>query len=278
MDSEEKIKDVVRERYTKVAISNNQLNTSGCGCSGGNQNEILSKMVGYDDEDLNSVPENSNLGLGCGNPIALASLNEGEIIIDLGSGAGFDSFIASKKVGKTGKVIGVDMTPAMISKARENAKKGDYGNVEFRLGEIEHIPISDGTADVIISNCVINLVPNKKQVFKDAFRVLKQGGRLMISDIVVNKELPNYIQESVAAYTGCISGALLKEDYIKLIKESGFEDIRIEGEAKFPADMLPITKEIQETIRKNNISFRELEEIANSIVSVKISAYKSKHN
>ncbi|MFX1589910.1 MAG: arsenite methyltransferase [Promethearchaeota archaeon] len=273
MRSEEKIKEIVRKQYSKVALSNNQNEFSGCGCSS-DKNVLISKVIGYKDDDFNAVPEGSNLGLGCGNPIALASLKEGETVIDLGSGAGFDAFLASKKVGKTGKVIGVDMTPAMISKARENAKQGDFENVEFRLGEIEHLPVSDAIADIIISNCVINLVPNKREVFKDAFRVLKPGGRLMISDIVVTKKLPEFIQESIEAYTGCISGAILKEDYIKLMEESGFQEVKILGEVSYPIDLFIYSKEINEIIEKNNISLKELKEIARTIVSVKISAYK----
>ena len=187
-------------------------------CGPTNLAEEISKKIGYSNEEINAVPDGANLGLGCGNPLALASLKEGEIVLDLGSGAGFDVFLAAQKVGLKGKVIGVDMTPEMIKKARENTKKGNYNNVEFRLGEIEKLPVDDNTIDVIISNCVINLSPEKKNVFKEAFRVLKPSGRIMISDIVLLKELPDFIKNSVEAYAGCISGAILKDEYIKIIR------------------------------------------------------------
>jgi SAM-dependent methyltransferase len=273
---DEEIKEVVREQYSKVALSDDQNCGCGCGCGGPEMgtNDLVSKAIGYSDEDINTVPEGSNLGLGCGNPIALASLKEGETVVDLGSGAGFDAFLASKKVGKSGKVIGVDMTPAMLSKARKNAKQGNYENVEFRMGEIEHLPVSDGSVDAIISNCVINLVPDKSQVFRDAYRVLKPGGRLMISDIVLTKELPDFIQDSIEAYTGCISGAILKDNYTKLMQESGFQDVKIQGEVSFPVDFLLYSKEINEIVEKHNVTLKELKEIAKNIVSIKVSAYK----
>ncbi|MDD5289463.1 MAG: arsenite methyltransferase [Dehalococcoidales bacterium] len=181
---------------------------------------------GYSPDDLRSVPEGANLGLGCGNPVALASLKKGEVVLDLGSGAGFDAFLSANRVGKTGRVIGVDMTPEMLETARENAKKGGYKNVEFRLGDIESLPVDDNSVDVIISNCVINLSPDKPAVFKEAYRVLKSGGRLMVSDIVLLKELPASLKESAEAYIGCVAGASKKDEYLKMVKDAGFKSVK----------------------------------------------------
>src|SRR3972149_9853511 len=219
----EEIKKVVRERYAKIVKQDSSCcGTTESSCGSSNSTHEISKEIGYSEEELKAVPEESNLGLGCGNPVALASLREGETVLDLGSGAGFDCFLAANKVGKNGKVIGVDMTPEMIEKARENIKKGNYENVEFRLGEIENIPVADNSVDVIISNCVINLSPDKKRVFQEALRVLKPGGRLVVSDIVLLEELPDFIRNSIEAYIGCISGAIMKDKYIESIRESGF--------------------------------------------------------
>jgi SAM-dependent methyltransferase len=223
---------------------------------------------------LNAVPEGANLGLGCGNPTALESLKEGEKVLDLGSGAGFDCFLASKRVGKSGKVIGVDMTPEMLDKARSNAKKGKYTNVEFRLGEIENLPVADNSVDVIISNCVINLAPNKKRVFEEAFRVLASKGRLMVSDIVLLKELPKTIQENVDAYAGCISGAELKEKYIELMRKAGFEEVRILQEKGYPLDYIISEPDTKETVDKLGLTLQQVKEATNSIVSISVSALK----
>ena len=204
------VKKIVREGYARIARGGGSCCSSGGSCCGSaGMTESISKKIGYSDEELTSVPEGANLGLGCGNPVALAALKEGDVVLDLGSGAGFDCFLAANKVGSGGKVIGVDMTPDMLEKARENAHKGGYTNVEFRLGEIEHLPVADSHVDVIISNCVINLSPDKPAVFNEAFRVLKPGGRLMVSDIVLLNELPAFIKSSVAAYVGCVSGAMI---------------------------------------------------------------------
>ena len=217
---EEKIKKLVRNRYAKVAKTNGSCSASNISCCSHPTNEQVSKMIGYSKDEMDAVPEGSNLGLGCGNPTALASLKEGERVLDLGSGAGFDCFLAAKKVGEQGKVIGVDMTPEMLDKARANGKKGKYTNVEFRLGEIENLPVADNSVDVIISNCVINLSPNKKRVFEEAFRVLAPKGRLMVSDIVLLKQLPESIQKNVEAYAGCISGAEMKDNYLELMRKA----------------------------------------------------------
>jgi ubiquinone/menaquinone biosynthesis C-methylase UbiE len=271
---EEKIKKIVRKRYAKVAKSDGSCCASNVSCCSAPTDEQVSKLVGYSEEDLNSVPEGSNLGLGCGNPTALASLREGERVLDLGSGAGFDCFLAVKKVGKSGKVIGVDMTPEMLDKARLNAKKGKYANVEFRLGEIENLPVADNSVDVIISNCVINLAPNKKRVFEEAFRVLAPKGRLMVSDIVLLKELPKAIRENAAAYAGCISGAELKEKYIELIRKSGFKEVKIIQEKVYPLDYIISEPESKETIDKLGMTLEQIREATNSIVSISVSALK----
>ncbi|MEE8352926.1 MAG: arsenite methyltransferase, partial [Dehalococcoidales bacterium] len=200
---------------------------SCCGSSTSGLADAMSRVVGYSDGELGSIPEGANLGLGCGNPTALASLKEGETALDLGAGGGIDCFLASKAVGKTGRVIGVDMTAEMVSRARANAERGGYENVDFRLGEIENLPVADGTVDAIISNCVINLSPDKPRVFREAFRTLKPGGRLMVSDIVLTGELPEEVRQSLAAYAGCVAGALPKEEYLAGLADAGFKDVEI---------------------------------------------------
>jgi len=252
------IKTQVKKGYAKIATQNTSCCCSGSCCGGTSQTKGISKVVGYSDDEMNAVPEGSNLGLGCGNPVAIASLKDGAVVLDLGSGAGFDAFLASPRVGKTGRVIGVDMTPEMIEKARANAKKGNYTNVEFRLGEIEKLPVEDNSVDVIISNCVINLSPDKQSVFKEAFRVLRPGGRLMVSDLVLLKDLPDSIKKSVEAYVGCLAGAIKKDKYLGFIKEAGFEDIKIVSESSYPVDAM----------------FDGFESAKDAVVSIKISAVK----
>jgi len=273
---EAEIKKMVREGYGQRVKTRSSCcaPTKSC-CGGGDTTRSMSKAVGYSEAEMDSVPDGANLGLGCGNPIALASLVEGETVLDLGSGAGFDCFLAANKVGKSGKIIGVDMTPEMLEKARENAEKGGYRNVEFRLGEIENLPAADNSIDVIISNCVINLSPDKKQVFREAFRVLKPGGRLMVSDIVLLKELPDFIRNSVAAYVGCISGALMKNDYLDAIAEAGFAGVQVLDEAVFPIDCMANDPTAKAVIKKLNLSQDEMENAANSVVSVKVRGIKT---
>lgn len=279
---DEEIKKVVRKNYADIAKQEGSCcgpqipvlptKASSC-CETPFTSSDMSKKMGYSEEELAKLPEGANLGLGCGNPVALASLNEGDIYLDLGSGAGIDCFLAAEKVGKTGKVIGVDMTPEMIDRARENAKKGGYENVEFRLGEIEHLPVADNSVDVITSNCVINLSPDKKAVFQDAFRVLKPGGRLMISDIVLLKELPEAVLQSIEAYVGCISGAMLKDEYLNIVEDVGFEKVKVVSESSaeyiWVNDPLAIS-----IIKKLGITIEEAKEMGRSIVSIKFSAVK----
>lgn len=255
------IKKIVKEGYAKVAAQNVSCCSSGSCCGSANQAKDISKAVGYGEDEMNAVPEGANLGLGCGNPVAIASLKEGEVVLDLGSGAGFDAFLASPRVGPAGRVIGVDMTPEMIEKARKNAKKGNYANVEFRLGEIEKLPVEDNSIDVIISNCVINLSPEKQKVFEEAFRVLKPGGRLMVSDLVLVKDLPDSVKQSVEAYIGCLAGAVMKDEYIRFIKNAGFRDIRIISQSGYPVDAM--------------VQDKDIINIANSVVSIKIHAVRS---
>jgi SAM-dependent methyltransferase len=273
----QELKQVVRERYGKIAI------TSSCGCCGTHsavpgtspQVATLSKTIGYSETELTSVPENANLGLGCGNPVALATLKPGDIVLDLGSGAGFDCFLAAQQVGATGHVIGVDMTPEMVAKAIVNANKGGYLNIEFRQGDIESLPVADNSIDVVISNCVINLAPNKATVFAEALRVLKPGGRLMISDLVLRQPLPSALRESMAAYVGCVAGALLKEDYLNAITKAGFTPPLVMHEAIYPMDCLVNDSFLQTLFEEDNTVTDSLITVAaNAVVSIKVQANK----
>jgi SAM-dependent methyltransferase len=244
----EEIRQAVRESYGKVAraggvsvgtspaasccspseISAEVDQTESCGCvPPGVSATQISTIMGYSKEDLAGVPEGANMGLGCGNPVALASLKSGETVVDLGSGGGFDCFLAAKQVGDTGRVIGVDMTPDMVSKARKNAEKMEMNNVEFRLGEIEILPIADDTADIIMSNCVINLSPDKLSVYREAYRVLKPGGRLSISDVLATATLPDDVQKDLALVAACVGGAATIDDTVKLLEQAGYQDIKI---------------------------------------------------
>lgn len=216
------IRETVRDHYAKVAQSEAACCESDTSCGGS-----VSEQIGYSKEDLASLPEDAEMGLGCGNPISFAELKTGEVVLDLGSGGGVDCFLVSRIVGATGKVIGVDMTPEMISKARKNAASGNYQNVEFRLGEIEHLPAGDNTADAVISNCVINLSPSKLQVYKEAHRVLKPGGRFAVADMVALQPLPTDLKNDLAAYTGCIAGAELVSQLETWLAEAGFENVQI---------------------------------------------------
>lgn len=217
----DEIKQVVRETYGKIATGGD-----GCGCS------CTPSAQSYSETELRGVPEGANMSLGSGNPLAIADLQPGETVLDLGSGGGFDCFIAANKIGETGRVIGVDMTPEMVSKARHNAERGGFTNVEFRLGEIEHLPTGDESVDVILSNCVINLSPDKPSVYRDAYRVLKPGGRLAISDVVATVELPDEVRGDLARHAACISGATSVTELQRLLGEAGFEKIRVQPKDK----------------------------------------------
>lgn len=231
--SADDIRDGVRDYYANVAVNSPD---SGCGCGtsessccGPTYDSIqVSQIMGYSDKDLSNVPEGANMGLGCGNPQAVASLKPGETVLDLGSGGGFDVFLAAKQVGDRGRAIGVDMTPEMITKSRKNAEKGGYVNTEFRLGEIEHIPVSDASVDVIMSNCVINLSPDKRQVYREAFRALKPGGRLAIADVVATQEVSNDIRQNMLKWSACAAGAMEIDLLRELLREVGFTDVKIE--------------------------------------------------
>ena len=282
---QEEVQKTVRERYGKIA---KESDSAGCGCCGtATKSKIspccgnapgavgeISKKVGYSEEEINAVPEGANLGLGCGNPIALASLKKGEVVLDLGSGGGFDCFLASEKVGAKGKVIGVDMTAEMLDKSRDNARKGGYKNVEFRLGEIENLPAADNSVDVIISNCVINLSNDKSRVFAEAFRVLKPGGRLMVSDLVVLKKLPEYIRESIDAYIGCVAGAITKTEYIKAIKTAGFEKVKVVSEDTYPLDLFLDDPTATSIMADLKITTEQAKDLSASIASVKVQGMK----
>lgn len=273
-DSE--VKEKVREGYAKVATgadcSTGQLSAC-CADQSGVAEQAL--KLGYSSDEVAAAPDGSNLGLGCGNPTAVASLKPGDTVLDLGSGAGFDCFLAARQVGPTGRVIGVDMTSEMIDKATTNARIGNYENVEFRLGDIEALPVDDNSVDVIISNCVVNLAPDKDKVFAEALRVLKPGGRVMVSDIVLTKELPQSVQDSVAAYVGCIAGAMLKEDYLAKVHAAGFEEITIASETTVPVNFSaddPIGSELLEKLEMTPEQVSQL--ASDAVVSINLSAKK----
>lgn len=273
--TDKKMKEIVKDKYGSIAAGG----VSGCGCGSGCQVmpeeaiSNISKGVGYSDTDLAAVPHGANLGLGCGNPLAFSALKEGDVVLDLGSGAGFDSFLAARKVGKTGKVIGVDMTPEMIAKARANAKMGNYDNVEFLLGEIEALPLPDNSVDVAISNCVINLVPDKEKVFQELNRVLRPGGRFMVSDLVLLKELPEQVRTSVEAYVGCVAGAILKDEYLAIIRAAGFEDVRVVDESYAAVDLDgPELRQLTQQYVGTDKS--HIDDLLHSVASIKVHGVK----
>ena len=275
VNNPDEVRKAVREGYAGVARSGGSCCSpqSSC-CGGGKTAGDVSRVIGYSDEEMAAVPDGANLGLGCGNPLALAVLKPGDVVLDLGSGAGFDCFLAAPRVGPTGRVIGVDMTPEMLEKARANAAKSGTRNVEFRLGEIEHLPVADNSVDVVISNCVINLSPDKPRVFAEAFRVLRPGSRLMVSDIVLASPLPAALLKSAAAYVGCVAGASLKADYLGMIAAAGFTDVKVESEDRFPVEATASDPTLQALQRESGLSANELRRAAAGVLSVKVSAVK----
>lgn len=285
MDSD-KLKSAVRDRYADILRGSlaartppdpqaspqpSCCSTSSSCCGAGD----ASLDVGYDATDLSAVPEGANLGLGCGNPVALAALKPGETVLDLGSGAGFDAFLAAQHVGPEGRVIGVDMTPQMIERATALAGKHGYGNVEFRLGDIEALPVDDANIDVILSNCVVNLAPDKARVFREAHRVLRPGGRLHVSDLVLARPLPKALLEDMDAYAACVSGAMLKDDYLAAVRAAGFEGVTVASERRF--GLAELSPELMELAKRRypGMSPEELEQLAGSVLSVTVEAAKA---
>ena len=270
---ETEVKNTVREKYARVARQGESCcGPKACGCNSPTSARDISKSIGYSDEEMAAVPEGANLGLGCGNPVALASLKEGETVLDLGSGAGFDCFLAARQVGEKGRVIGVDMTPEMLEKARTNARKSGCTNVEFRLGEIENLPAADGSIDAIISNCVINLAPDKNKVFSEAWRVLRPGGRILVSDIVTH-DLPDQVRQSLEAWAFCVAGALEEGDYIDAIRVAGFSDVEIVARVDYDAGTISAIAGEMESIPDELA--RLAPSLAGRVSSIKIGAIKA---
>ncbi len=295
MHEDQDIKTAVRERYAghvtqgtsccgpsggaaTLGSAKAAASTAGCGCGGAGAatTSSASEALGYDAADLAAIPEGADLGLGCGNPLAMLELKEGETVVDLGSGAGIDCFLAARRVGPAGRVIGVDMTPEMLDRARGNAADAGITNVEFRLGEIEHLPVADGTADAVISNCVVNLVPDKGAVFRDAFRVLAADGRLSVSDIVLLGPVPDAILTSVEAYVACLAGAAQLDDYLGAIERAGFTDVTVTKKQTFSVNDVLAEDLIAEFAKSTGASRAELEAAATSFASVAVSARKPK--
>ena len=276
--TERDVKTAVREHYASIVKGQ----ASCCGtadrtssCCGPTPTPLsLSKAIGYSEAELAAVPAGANLGLGCGNPLAFAALKEGDVVVDLGSGAGFDCFLAARRVGATGRVIGVDMTHEMLAAARASAARDGYANVEFRLGEIENLPVADGVADMVISNCVINLSTDKPRVFREALRVLRPGGRLMVSDLVLARELPESVRRSVAAYAGCVAGAMLREDYLRAIREAGFVGVEVLAESVYPIGASSPDASELAVLDDPTVPRADLLAAAQAVVSVKVAAVR----
>ena len=267
--SAEDVRAAVRDRYQRAATRD----ASCCGPSGCGDGSTVSAEIGYGADELAAVPEGADLGLGCGNPTAIASLQEGQTVLDLGSGGGIDCFLAAQAVGPTGRVIGVDMTVEMIERARRNAAEGGYDNVEFRLGEIEALPVADATVDVIISNCVLNLSADKPRVLREAFRVLRPGGRVVVSDLVSDVPVPAVVGASLDAVAGCLP--TLRENYLREFREAGFADVRITEEKPYPADFILAEEGTAQYLQENPEHRDALTEFAHSIVGAHFEATRS---
>lgn len=274
-DESHEIHRAVRKHYARSAVAGTSCcGPAAAGCCGPSAPAQIARTVGYSADDLGAVPDGANLGLGCGNPLAFAALRPGDVVVDLGSGAGFDCFLAAARVGPTGRVIGVDMTPEMVERARALARRDGVTNVEFRLGEIEALPVANGLADMVISNCVINLSPEKPRVFAEAFRVLRPGGVLMVSDLVLRRPLPERVRASVEAYVGCISGASLREDYLTMIATAGFEQVQVLAEDPYAVgSSSPDATEIA-MMEATGLSQDDLRATAEAVVSVKVRAVR----
>lgn len=265
LDADE-LREHVREGYTRIAEGRAEALADSA--------DELSRRIGYEADQLEAVPDGANLGVGCGNPTAIDALQPGETVLDLGSGAGMDAFLAARQVGPTGRVIGVDMTDAMLEKARENARKSNATNVEFRKGQIEDLPVEDESVDVIISNCVVNLSPEKAKVYAEAYRVLRPAGRLMISDIVLERPLPEAVMQSIDAYVGCVGGASLRGDYLDTIRCAGFSEVRVEREASFAHAISLDDPQVREVVQGLGISNDDARAYADAIRSLHIFARK----
>ncbi len=263
------LRELVSESYGKIAERASR-NPGGAPPGAAD----TARRIGYATEQLDAIPEGANLGVGCGNPTAIDALRPGEVVVDLGSGAGMDSFLAARAVGPEGRVIGIDMTDAMLEKARANARAAGYANVEFRKGFIEALPIEDESVDVILSNCVINLSPEKPKVYAEAHRVLRWGGRMMVSDVVLERVLPDAVLQSIEAYMGCVGGASLREPYLQTIRDAGFREVRVEREACFGDAIDLDDPAIQEAIKKLGIDHEQAREYGRSVTSLHIFARK----
>lgn len=266
----EEIRAAVREAYGQLARREGGVSC----CPSGGEAAAIARQIGYSEPEIEAAPEGANLGVGCGNPLALVDVRPGDVVLDLGSGAGFDAFLAARAVGPEGRVIGVDMTDAMLERARSNAAKTGVQNVEFRKGMIEDLPVADASVDVVISNCVINLVPDKRRAFREAFRVLRPGGRLAVSDLVLLRPLPDAVLESVEAYVGCVAGAALRDEYLGAIRNGGFRNVAVRAEAHFGAVIPMQMPELVERAAALGVKTEEIGEALDAVVSIKVVAEK----